>query len=108
VTLRSPITNVDHYLLPFIAVVIVASLIPTGVGLLRNRPVHRRVRRTPVGRIRAVSSRRPGFGPRHTIAKPFLAHFTAFLGAVFLGYCAPGPAGADGNSAPQACGRARP
>jgi membrane-associated protein len=44
VTLRSPITNVDHYLLPIIAVVIVASLIPTGVGLLRNRPVHRRVR----------------------------------------------------------------
>jgi membrane-associated protein len=42
--LGSHITNVDHYLLPIIAVVIVFSLIPIGVELLRNGRVRRRVR----------------------------------------------------------------
>ena len=35
--LGSHISNVDHYLLPMIAVIIVVSLIPLGVELLRTR-----------------------------------------------------------------------
>jgi membrane-associated protein len=42
--LGSHITNVDHYLLPIVAVVILISLIPIGVELLRSRRVHRGTR----------------------------------------------------------------
>ena len=42
--LGSHITNVDRYLLPIIAVIVIVSLLPIGVEVLRGR---RTKRRTP-------------------------------------------------------------
>jgi membrane-associated protein len=39
--LGSHIENVDHYLLPIIAVIVAASLIPIGVEMLRGRRANR-------------------------------------------------------------------